>query len=169
MRDKKIRIPRRMKAGGMIWHTQPVFSALISDPSPLGSVNARPWRRLQAYIPCRSKGTTRLRFFRWAEIRADARSIAASPVLDSAAADRQSRLRCGAACFQFAVESWRHAATGLSQSPCFSFLPLTQSKNSFCNLAVIGPIVPLPMVRPSSSRIGVTSAAVPVKNASSAM
>ena len=34
---------------------------------------------------------------------------------------------------------------------------------------VIGPRPPLPMARPSSSRIGSTSAAVPVKNASSAM
>jgi hypothetical protein len=33
----------------------------------------------------------------------------------------------------------------------------------------MGPRVPLPMARPSTSRIGVTSAAVPVKKASSAM
>src|SRR5690242_12676295 len=62
-----------------------------------------------------------------------------------------------------------YAATGVSQSACFSAFPLTVSKNAFCMRVVIGPRFPSPIVRPSTSRIGVTSAAVPVKNASSAI
>src|SRR5450759_4815033 len=61
------------------------------------------------------------------------------------------------------------AATGASQSLWRSSLPLTTSKNAFCSLRVIGPRRPAPILRPSTSRIGVTSAAVPVKKASSAM
>src|SRR5262245_21887792 len=59
--------------------------------------------------------------------------------------------------------------TGVSQWRCFLSLPLTTSKNAFCSAFVTGPARPAPIWRPSSSRIGVTSAAVPVKNASSAM
>src|SRR5579863_2708640 len=59
--------------------------------------------------------------------------------------------------------------TGASQSWCFLSLPVTTSKNAFCIFIVTGPHLPEPMTRLSSSRIGVTSAAVPVKNASSAM
>ena len=58
--------------------------------------------------------------------------------------------------------------TCASQFEYLAFLPATMSKNAACNLAVIGPRLPAPMVRVSSSRIGVTSAAVPVKKASSA-
>src|SRR5450759_3146039 len=61
------------------------------------------------------------------------------------------------------------AATGASQSLWRSSLPLTTSKNAFCRLRVVGPRRPAPILRPSTSRIGVTSAAVPVKKASSAM
>jgi hypothetical protein len=50
----------------------------------------------------------------------------------------------------------------------FGAWPLTISKKRFCSLWVTGPLA-LPMMRPSTSRIGVTSAAVPVKKASSAM
>src|SRR5450756_534007 len=60
-------------------------------------------------------------------------------------------------------------ATGASQSLWRSSLPLTTSKNAFCSLRVIGPRRPAPILRPSTSRMGVTSAAVPVKKASSAM
>src|SRR5450759_3412422 len=60
-------------------------------------------------------------------------------------------------------------ATGASQSLWRSSLPLTTSKNAFCSLRVTGPRRPAPILRPSTSRIGVTSAAVPVKKASSAM
>src|SRR5262245_710778 len=59
--------------------------------------------------------------------------------------------------------------TGVSQCLRFSSLPVTTSKNAFCIALVTGPARPSPMLRPSSSRIGVTSAAVPVKKHSSAM
>src|SRR5207237_9433661 len=58
--------------------------------------------------------------------------------------------------------------TGVSQWRCFLSLPVTTSKNAFWIALVIGPALPSPMTRPSSSRIGVTSAAVPVKKHSSA-
>ena len=69
---------------------------------------------------------------------------------------------------QFGGLYLRHQ-TYASQSLYFSERPLTISKNADCNFSVIGPRLPAPIIRPSSSRIGVTSAAVPVKNASSAM
>src|SRR5882762_2813457 len=59
--------------------------------------------------------------------------------------------------------------TGKSQSLCLATLPAITSKKNFWILVVTGPRVPAPIVRPSSSRLGVTSAAVPVKKASSAM
>src|SRR5579862_4731445 len=59
--------------------------------------------------------------------------------------------------------------TGVSQCLCLRSLPVTTSKNAFCRALVTGPALPAPMTRPSSSRIGVTSAAVPVKKHSSAM
>ncbi len=59
--------------------------------------------------------------------------------------------------------------TSVSQDRYLAFLPCTASKNNRCSFRVIGPHSPDPMVRLSSSRIGVTSAAVPVKNASSAI
>ena len=46
-------------------------------------------------------------------------------------------------------------------------LAFTISKKRVCSFSVIRPRQPSPMVRPSSSRIGVTSAAVPVKKACS--
>src|ERR1700694_3167130 len=54
--------------------------------------------------------------------------------------------------------------TGVSHDAYLGFLPLTASKNSACSFRVIGPQVPSPIGRLSSSRIGVTSAAVPVTN-----
>src|SRR4030065_2099049 len=59
--------------------------------------------------------------------------------------------------------------TGVSPAVGAAARPCTQSKYIACSLAVMGPRVPSPIARLSSSRIGVTSAAVPVKNASSAM
>src|SRR5205814_4748557 len=61
------------------------------------------------------------------------------------------------------------AFTGVSQWRCFLSLPVTTSKNAFWMALVTGPALPAPIWRPSSSRIGVTSAAVPVKKASSAI
>src|SRR5258706_16162562 len=59
--------------------------------------------------------------------------------------------------------------TGVSQSRCLRSLPVTTSKKAFWIAFATGPALPSPMTRPSSSRIGVTSAAVPVKKHSSAM
>src|SRR5262245_15503711 len=59
--------------------------------------------------------------------------------------------------------------TAVSHLRRFLSFPVTTSKNAFWIALVIGPALPSPITRPSSSRIGVTSAAVPVKNASSAM
>ena len=56
------------------------------------------------------------------------------------------------------------ALTGVSQDLCFLSLPCTRLKNAFCSFSVTGPRLPMPIWRPSTSRIGVTSAAVPVKN-----
>lgn len=62
-----------------------------------------------------------------------------------------------------------HGHTRVSQWVYFGLRPLTMSKNAVWIFSVTGPRMPAPMVTRSSSRIGVTSAAVPVKNASSAM
>jgi hypothetical protein len=51
----------------------------------------------------------------------------------------------------------------------FSFLPATKSKYADCIFSVIGPLEPQPIILASTSLIGVISAAVPVKNASSAI
>ena len=59
--------------------------------------------------------------------------------------------------------------TLVSHSAYFGFRPLTMSKNALWIFSVIGPREPAPSSMRSSSRIGVTSAAVPVKNASSQM
>jgi hypothetical protein len=56
----------------------------------------------------------------------------------------------------------------VSQLSYFGSRPATTSKNAFCSVAAIGPREPAPIVRRSISRIGVTSAAVPVRNTSSA-
>src|SRR5262249_7729960 len=61
------------------------------------------------------------------------------------------------------------APIGVSHLAYFLFLPLTMSKNADWIFSVTGPRRPAPMVRPSSSRTGVTSAAVPEKKVSSAM
>ena len=45
----------------------------------------------------------------------------------------------------------------------------TISKNAVCSFSETGPLLPIPIVLWSIERIGVTSAAVPVKNTSSAM
>src|SRR5467141_4831987 len=60
-------------------------------------------------------------------------------------------------------------AIGVNQCRCLWSFPVTTSKNAFWIAWVTGPALPAPMLRPSSSRIGVTSAAVPVKKHSSAM
>src|ERR1700694_1774201 len=60
-------------------------------------------------------------------------------------------------------------ATGVNQCRCFLSLPVTTSKKAFWIALVTGPALPAPISRPSSSRIGVTSAAVPVKKHSSAI
>ena len=59
--------------------------------------------------------------------------------------------------------------TAVSHSAYFGLRPLTMSKNAVWIFSVIGPREPLPSSMRSSSRIGVTSAAVPVKKTSSAM
>src|SRR6185503_5395611 len=59
--------------------------------------------------------------------------------------------------------------TGVSHLWRFLSLPVTTSKKAFWIALVTGPALPSPLTRPSSSRIGVTSAAVPVKKHSSAM
>ena len=59
--------------------------------------------------------------------------------------------------------------TGASHAVCFLSLPWTISKNAACSFCVMGPGLPDPIFRLSTSRIGVISAAVPVKNASSAI
>ena len=51
----------------------------------------------------------------------------------------------------------------MSHSGCDVSLPFTTSKKRSCSRFVIGPTVPSPMVRLSTSRTGVISAAVPVK------
>ena len=56
-----------------------------------------------------------------------------------------------------------------SQSAWAGTLPFTTSKNRLWMRVVTGPRFPSPIWRLSSSRMGVTSAAVPVKKASSAM
>ena len=50
-----------------------------------------------------------------------------------------------------------------------STLASTTSKNAVCISSVIGPLLPIPISLPSTDLIGVTSAADPVKNSSSAM
>jgi hypothetical protein len=59
--------------------------------------------------------------------------------------------------------------TRVSQPACLALRPYTTSKYCACSFSVNGPREPLPIMRPSNSRIGVTSAAVPVKKASSAI
>src|SRR5450755_1408641 len=63
----------------------------------------------------------------------------------------------------------RRAQTGVSHSAYLGLRPLTMSKNALWIFSVIGPREPAPSSIRSSSRIGVTSAAVPVKKASSQM
>jgi len=55
-----------------------------------------------------------------------------------------------------------------SQPRVSSVSPLNRPKNAFCIAVVIGPRLPAPIVMPSTERMGETSAAVPVKNSSSA-
>src|SRR5690606_35149975 len=63
----------------------------------------------------------------------------------------------------------RRPQTLASQCRYLGLRPLTTSKKAFCSFSVTGPRLPWPMRRLSISRMGVTSAAVPVKKASSAM
>src|SRR4029453_9066018 len=60
-------------------------------------------------------------------------------------------------------------STGASQEAYCSISPLVAAKNVPWISFVIGPRVPSPTTRSSTSRTGVTSAAVPVKKASSAL
>src|SRR5882724_9792784 len=60
-------------------------------------------------------------------------------------------------------------STCVSQALKVSSFPCTTRKNACCSLCVMGPGRPLPIVRLSTSRIGVISAAVPVKKTSSAI
>ena len=60
-------------------------------------------------------------------------------------------------------------STWSSQSLYWSTSPRTVSKNTCCSFWVIGPGFPEPTSRSSTERIGTTSAAVPVRNASSAV
>src|SRR6478736_3289721 len=73
--------------------------------------------------------------------------------------DRFLACRSGAHAIQTLVSQW--AYLGLR--------PLTMSKNALWIFSVIGPRRPMPISTRSSSRMGVTSAAVPVKKHSSAM
>src|SRR5690606_29350205 len=59
--------------------------------------------------------------------------------------------------------------TLVSQWAYLGLRPFTMSKNAFWIFSVMGPRRPAPISTRSSSRMGVTSAAVPVKKASSAM
>src|SRR4051812_23996855 len=59
--------------------------------------------------------------------------------------------------------------TRVSQWAYLGLRPFTMSKNAACSFSVIGPRRPMPISTRSSSRMGVTSAAVPVKKHSSAM
>ena len=60
-------------------------------------------------------------------------------------------------------------STGSSQPQLSGVAPVNRPKNAFCSASVIGPRLPAPTVMWSTERIGVISAAVPVKNISSAM
>src|SRR5450759_4811875 len=62
-----------------------------------------------------------------------------------------------------------HEVTFVNQCAYFGLRPLTMSKKALWIFSVIGPRLPQPISMRSSSRIGVTSAAVPVKKASSAI
>src|SRR5262245_12794570 len=62
----------------------------------------------------------------------------------------------------------RYLVTNASQSPGASFSPEVMAKKSFCSCAVMGPRFPLPILERSMLRMGVISAAVPVKKTSSA-
>src|SRR5574343_1650659 len=59
--------------------------------------------------------------------------------------------------------------TSVSQCSYLGLRPLTMSKKALWIFSVIGPRLPMPICTRSISRIGVTSAPVPVKKASSAM
>ena len=60
------------------------------------------------------------------------------------------------------------SSTKVSQSTYRGSSPLVAAKNASCNSLVTGPRCPTPIARSSTSRIGVISAAVPVKKTSSA-
>lgn len=59
--------------------------------------------------------------------------------------------------------------TGVSQPRASSASPRAIAKKRSCSVFVIGPRAPVPTVMPSTDRIGVTSATVPVKKASEAV
>src|SRR6185369_4342729 len=81
--------------------------------------------------------------------------------LESAAENHTDCGSCCAAAFG--------ADTGVSQPNTSSASPVMISKNCLCISAVIGPRRPAATCTLSTERIGVISAAVPVKNTSSAM
>jgi len=63
----------------------------------------------------------------------------------------------------------RNQPTAVNQPCLSSSSPLVIPKNARCSASVIGPRRPAPICTPSTERIGVISAAVPVKKSSSAM
>ena len=84
----------------------------------------------------------------------------AFPAKDGSVTDGPDALRASLAAI-------RHS-TSVSHSGCELSEPFTTSKKRACSRLVIGPTPPSPSVRLSTSRMGEISAAVPVKNASSA-
>ena len=97
--------------------------------------------------------------------------------LGVAAPDLHVRFRAGAKHAALGVEVFGqqfngvlvHADTLVSQWAYLGLRPLTMSKNALWIFSVMGPREPEPNSMRSSSRMGVTSAAVPVKKASSQM
>src|SRR6185437_8680269 len=67
-----------------------------------------------------------------------------------------------------AVRGWRCMSTNASQCSLSAVVPENSPKKACCSRSVMGPRRPLPTGMRSTERIGVTSAAVPVKNSSSA-
>jgi hypothetical protein len=127
------------------------------------SLSVRPLLRRPGDIACRSTGTLPRQRPRHRGIPADASSTTACRDSDRTPAGRSHgpRRRAGR-------RRSSHAFTYVSHSARAALRPLTVSKNIVCSLVVIGPRTPSPMGRWSNSRIGVISAAVPVKKASSA-
>ena len=132
---------------------------LVDGPAvPRGGAgcSSRTARSEPASSPPRTPGTARPQ-----APRSLRRSLASRPVLR--ATTRRPSRRALRPCRERRVHQ-----TLVSHSGCDVSLPRTTSKKRSCRRRVIGPTTPSPMGRSSTSRIGVTSAAVPVRNASSA-